>query len=53
QTEGKIHQAQGKAMQVAGEVFDTPDLEAEGKVENFKGKSQEKVGDVKKTFNKE
>ncbi len=48
EVEGKMHQAKGKAREVAGKTLNNPDLEAEGKIENLSGKAQEKVGDVKR-----
>ncbi len=48
ETEGKMHQAKGKAKEVVGKAVGNPDMEAEGKVEKLGGVVQEKVGDVKR-----
>jgi uncharacterized protein YjbJ (UPF0337 family) len=52
EVEGKMHQAKGKAKEVAGKALNNPDLEAEGKIENLSGKAQEMVGDVKRALKK-
>ncbi len=52
ETEGKWHQAKGKAKEVIGKASNNPGLEAEGKIENLSGKTQEKIGDTKKVFGK-
>ena len=50
--EGTIHQAKGKAKEMAGTITDNPKLKTEGKAENIAGKVQEKVGQVKKVLGK-
>jgi len=50
--EGKFHQIKGKIKEVAGELSDNPELEAEGASENMAGKVQEKIGQVKKVLEK-
>ena len=50
--EGTIHQAKGKAKEMAGTITDNPKLKAEGKAEHIAGKVQEKVGQVKKVLGK-
>ena len=50
--EGTIHQAKGKAKEMAGAITDNPKLKAEGKAETLAGKVQEKVGQVKKVLGK-
>ena len=50
--EGAIHEAKGKAKQMAGQAIGNPDLEAEGKVEKFGGKVQKKVGQIEQVFEK-
>jgi len=45
---GMLHEAKGKAKEMAGEITDNPKLEAEGKAENIAGKVQVKIGQVKK-----
>lgn len=47
---GTLHEAKGKAKEMAGEITDNPKLEAEGKAENISGKVQEKIGQVKKVL---
>lgn len=46
--EGKLHQAKGKAKEIAGKLMNDHDLEAEGKMETLAGKAQEKIGQVEK-----
>ena len=48
--EGTFHEAKGKIKEVAGEITDNPNLEAEGKSEKIAGKVQEKIGQVKKVL---
>ena len=48
--EGSFHEAKGKIKEVAGEITDNPNLEAEGKSEKIAGKVQEKIGQVKKVL---
>ena len=50
--QGTLHEAKGKAKEMAGKVTDNPKLEAEGKAEKIAGKVQEKVGEVKKILGK-
>ena len=47
---GTLHEAKGKAKEMAGEITDNPKLKAEGKAENIAGKVQVKIGQVKKVF---
>ena len=49
---GKLHEAKGKAREVAGKITDNPKLEAKGKAENITGKVQGKIGHVKKVLGK-
>jgi len=48
QAEGMFHQIKGKIKEVAGELSDNPNLEAEGTGEKIAGKVQEKIGQVEK-----
>ena len=50
--EGALHEAKGKAREMAGKITDNPTLEAKGKAEKVAGKVQEMVGQVKKVFGK-
>lgn len=50
--EGMFHEVKGKAKEVAGELGDNPELEAEGTGEKVAGKVQEKIGQVKKVLGK-
>jgi len=50
QAEGKFHKVKGKLKEIAGELTDNPELEAEGTAETIAGKVQEKVGQVKKVL---
>ena len=52
QAEGKFHKVKGKLKEIAGELSDDPDLEAEGTVEKIAGKFQEKIGQIKKVLGK-
>jgi uncharacterized protein YjbJ (UPF0337 family) len=49
---GKFHEVKGTAKELAGELMNSPDLEAEGKKEKRKGKTQKKIGQIKKVFGK-
>jgi len=46
--QGKLHEAKGKAKEMAGKITDNPKLEAKGKAEKITGKVQGKIGQVKK-----
>ena len=50
--EGTFHEAKGKVKEVAGNLSDNPELEAEGIDEKIAGEVQEKVGRVKKLLGK-
>lgn len=50
QAEGKFHKVRGKLKEMAGELSDDPNLEAEGAGEKMAGIVQEKIGQVKKVF---
>jgi uncharacterized protein YjbJ (UPF0337 family) len=50
--EGTFHEAKGKVKEVAGQLSDNPELEAEGIDEKMAGEVQEKVGRVKKLLGK-
>ena len=50
--EGKYHEVKGKIKEMAGELTDNPELEAEGTSEKVAGKVQKKIGDVKEVFEK-
>jgi uncharacterized protein YjbJ (UPF0337 family) len=50
--EGTFLQIKGKLKEVAGELSDNPELEAEGTAEKVAGKVQDKIGQVKKVFGK-
>jgi uncharacterized protein YjbJ (UPF0337 family) len=40
----------GKVKEMAGQVLNKPDLEAEGRIENLGGKVQKKAGQVEQVF---
>ena len=42
----------GKVKEVAGELSDNPELEAEGTGEKIAGEVHEKIGQIKKVFGK-
>ena len=48
--EGQYHEAKGKIKEMAGELTDNPELEAEGATEKIAGKVQKKIGEVKEVF---
>jgi len=50
--EGKFHKAKGKFKEIAGELSDNPELEAEGTAEKIAGNVQEKIAQVKKVLGK-
>ena len=50
--EGMFHEAKGKTKEIAGELSDHPELEAEGTGEKIAGKAQQKIGNVKKVLGK-
>jgi uncharacterized protein YjbJ (UPF0337 family) len=50
QVEGTFLKIKGKLKEVAGELSDNPELEAEGTGEKIAGIVQEKIGQVKKVF---
>ena len=50
--EGVFHEVKGKAKEIAGEISDNPELEAEGTGEKVAGKVQKKIGQVKKVLGK-
>ena len=50
--EGQYHEVKGKIKEMAGELTDNPELEAEGTSEKVAGKVQKKIGDVKEVFEK-
>ena len=50
--EGKWHQVKGKVKEIAGDLSDDPNLEAEGKNEGRAGRIQEKIGEIKKVVDK-
>ena len=50
--EGKFHEVKGKVKEVAGELSDNPELEAEGTGEKIAGKVQNKIGQAKKVLEK-
>ena len=51
-TEGTFHELKGTAKEIAGQLSDNPNLEAEGTGEKLAGKVQEKVGQIKKVLGK-
>ncbi|HLA27527.1 MAG TPA: CsbD family protein [Syntrophales bacterium] len=52
QAEGTFHEVKGKFKEIAAELSDNPELEAEGAYEKIAGKIQEKIGDFKKILGK-
>ena len=50
--QGAVHEATGKAKEVAGIISGNSRLEATGKAEKIGGKIQEKVGQVKQVLGK-
>jgi uncharacterized protein YjbJ (UPF0337 family) len=52
QAEGAFLKIKGKLKEVAGNLSDNPELEAEGADEKRAGIVQEKIGQIKKVFGK-
>jgi uncharacterized protein YjbJ (UPF0337 family) len=52
QAEGTFRKVKGKLKEMAGELSNNPELEAEGKGEHLGGKVQEKIDQVKKVLGK-
>ena len=52
QIEGTFHKIKGKVKEIAGEIGDDPQLEAEGAGEKIAGKVQEKIGQARKVLGK-
>jgi uncharacterized protein YjbJ (UPF0337 family) len=52
QVEGKYHEVKGQIKEMAGDLTDTRELEAEGASDKVAGKVQKKIGDVKEVFEK-
>jgi uncharacterized protein YjbJ (UPF0337 family) len=52
EAEGKWHKVKGKVKEIAGDLSDDPNLEADGTNEKIAGKVQEKIGQVKKVLGK-
>jgi uncharacterized protein YjbJ (UPF0337 family) len=52
QLTGKLHELKGAAKEMAGQVTNNPDLEAEGQAEKIGGTVQKKVGQIEKIFDK-
>jgi uncharacterized protein YjbJ (UPF0337 family) len=50
--EGMFHEGKGKIKEVAGDLSDNQELEAEGIDEKIAGKVQKKIGQVKKVLGK-
>jgi len=50
--EGTLHEAKGKAKEVAGQIAGKPELEAAGTNEKVAGKIQKKVGQIKQVLGK-
>lgn len=50
QAKGKYHEVKGKIKEVAGDLIDDPNMEAEGASEKIAGKAQKKLGEVKGVF---
>lgn len=47
---GTLHEAKGKAKELAGKLTDNPKLQAKGMVEKNAGKAQRKLGQIKKAL---
>jgi uncharacterized protein YjbJ (UPF0337 family) len=50
--EGKLHEVKGKVKETAGQVTNSPNLEAEGRAEKFGGKIQKKVWQIEELLEK-
>jgi uncharacterized protein YjbJ (UPF0337 family) len=49
---GKLHEAKGKAIQVAGVIADDPALLSEGELEKLRGKLQQELSAIGKKLEK-
>ena len=52
QIKGTFHELKGAIKEKAGQVTNTPDLQAEGQAEKLAGKVQTKLGQVEKVLEK-
>ncbi len=52
QVQGKLHDVKGTLKEKAGQIINSPDLEAEGQVEKTAGKVQQKVGQIEEVLGK-
>jgi uncharacterized protein YjbJ (UPF0337 family) len=52
EVEGELHNVKGKVKEVAGQLTNDLDLEADGEAEEIAGKIQKKIGQVKKVLGK-
>jgi uncharacterized protein YjbJ (UPF0337 family) len=52
EVEGEFHDVKGKVKEVAGQLTNDPDLEADGEAEEIAGKIQKKIGQLKKVLGK-
>lgn len=50
QVQGKLREVKGAIKKKAGQVINSPSLEAEGRAEKTAGKVQQKVGQIEKVF---
>ena len=50
QVHGKLHELKGALKKKAGQIINSPGLEAEGRVEKTAGKVQQKVGQIEKVL---
>ncbi len=50
QVQGKLHEVRGKLKEKAGQIINSPGLEAEGQLEKTAGKVQQKVGQIEKVL---
>ena len=50
QVQGKLHEVKGTIKEKAGQIINSPGLEAEGQMERMAGKVQQKVGQIEEVF---
>ncbi len=50
QVQGKLHQVKGTLKEKAGQIINSPGLEAEGQMEKTAGKVQQKVGQIEEVL---
>ncbi|HYL74667.1 MAG TPA: CsbD family protein [Bryobacteraceae bacterium] len=50
--QGKVHEVKGTLKAKAGQIINSPGLEAEGQIEKTAGKVQQKMGQIEEVLEK-